>query len=83
MLTGQVYKLRSPNPRYLASLPTYDSSDPTKDWGFPDLSVNKKVCHQFKSGQKDKSEATGEKVLKDLPILSDQPSASIKVVIAF
>ncbi|EOY20866.1 hypothetical protein QUC31_007067 [Theobroma cacao] len=76
--TGQVYKLRSPNPRYLASLPTYDSSDPTKDWGFPDLSVNKKVCHQFKSGQKDKSEATGEKVLKDLPILSDQPSASIK-----
>ncbi|XWS60780.1 hypothetical protein CRYUN_Cryun07bG0066500 [Craigia yunnanensis] len=76
--TGQVYKLRSPSPKYLASLSTYDSSDPTKDWAFPDISVNKKASLQFKSTQKHKSEATGEKVLKDLSILSDQPSASVK-----
>ncbi|KAJ4840178.1 hypothetical protein Tsubulata_002926 [Turnera subulata] len=47
--TGQVYKLRSPSARYLASLSIYDSSNPTKDWGFPkftvsmqDISLNKK-----------------------------------------
>ncbi|XP_031372479.1 uncharacterized protein LOC116187712 isoform X1 [Punica granatum] len=38
--TGQVYKLRSPSARYLASLSSYDSSNPTKDWGFPDFSVD-------------------------------------------
>ncbi|XVE57186.1 hypothetical protein DITRI_Ditri04bG0071600 [Diplodiscus trichospermus] len=76
--TGQVYKLRSPSPRHLASLSTYDSSDPTKDWAFPNLSVNKKASLQFKSKQKHKSEAAGEKVLKDFSILSDQPSASVK-----
>ncbi|XP_022738177.1 uncharacterized protein LOC111290923 isoform X3 [Durio zibethinus] len=76
--TGQVYKLRSPSPRYLASLSKYDSSHPTKDWGFPDLSVIKKASLQFKSRQKHKSEATGEKGLKDLSISSDQPFASVK-----
>ena len=78
-----MYKLRNPSPKYLASLSTYDSSDPTKDWAFPDLSVSKKISIQFKSTQKHKSEATGEKVLKDLSILSDQPSASVKVAFAF
>ncbi|XVF09332.1 hypothetical protein REPUB_Repub07fG0083500 [Reevesia pubescens] len=76
--TGQAYRLRSPNQRYLASLSTYDSSDPTKDWGFPDLSVNKKASLQFKSRQKHKSEATGEKGLKDLSTFLDCPSASVK-----
>ncbi|XP_019088271.1 PREDICTED: uncharacterized protein LOC104721392 isoform X3 [Camelina sativa] len=37
--TGQVYKLRNPSAKYLASLSVYDSSDPTKDWGFPDIST--------------------------------------------
>ncbi|MBA0711217.1 hypothetical protein Golax_010425, partial [Gossypium laxum] len=74
----QVYKLRTPCPRYLASLSTYDSSDPTKDWGFPDLLVNKKSFVQFKSRQKQKSEATREKGLKDLSMLSDQLSTSLK-----
>ncbi|XP_058102927.1 uncharacterized protein LOC131246627 [Magnolia sinica] len=40
VVSGQVYKLRSPSARYLASLSTYDSSNPTKDWGFPDLLAN-------------------------------------------
>ncbi|XP_019052537.1 PREDICTED: uncharacterized protein LOC104593125 isoform X3 [Nelumbo nucifera] len=39
--SGEVYKLRSPNAKYLASLSTYDSANPTKDWGFPDLLVDK------------------------------------------
>ncbi|KAJ8753625.1 hypothetical protein K2173_022866 [Erythroxylum novogranatense] len=37
--TGQVYKLHNPSARYLASLSTYDSSNPTKDWGFPIMSI--------------------------------------------
>ncbi|CAL1390522.1 unnamed protein product [Linum trigynum] len=36
--TGQIYKLRNPSSKYLASLSTYDSSNPTKDWCFPELS---------------------------------------------
>lgn len=35
--TGRIYKLRSPSKKYLASMSTFDSSNPTKDWGFPDL----------------------------------------------
>ncbi|CAL9206795.1 unnamed protein product [Musa hybrid cultivar] len=38
--SGKVYRLRSPNRRYLASISTFDSSNPTKDWGFPDLYAN-------------------------------------------
>ncbi|XP_024005766.1 uncharacterized protein LOC18029120 isoform X2 [Eutrema salsugineum] len=37
--TGQVYKLRNPSAKHLASLSVYDSSNPTKDWGFPDIST--------------------------------------------
>ncbi|CAA7019937.1 unnamed protein product [Microthlaspi erraticum] len=37
--TGQVYKLRNPSPKHLASFLVYDSSNPTKDWGFPDIST--------------------------------------------
>lgn len=37
---GQVYQLKTPSMKYLTSLPTFDSSDPTKDWGYPKLSVD-------------------------------------------
>lgn len=37
-----MYKLRSPSVGYLATLSVYDSSNPTKEWGFPELSVGKK-----------------------------------------
>ncbi|XP_062028076.1 uncharacterized protein LOC133743991 [Rosa rugosa] len=47
--TGQVYKLRTPSKQYLASLSTYDSSNPTKDWGFPELSDNREVLPHAKS----------------------------------
>ncbi|KAK9669482.1 hypothetical protein RND81_13G133800 [Saponaria officinalis] len=36
--SGQVYKLRIPNAGYLSTLSSYDASNPTKDWGFPELS---------------------------------------------
>ncbi|KAL4559733.1 hypothetical protein LXL04_031878 [Taraxacum kok-saghyz] len=37
--SGRVYKLRSPKVAYLATLSCYDSSYPTKDWGFPELTT--------------------------------------------
>ncbi|KAG8053314.1 hypothetical protein GUJ93_ZPchr0001g32965 [Zizania palustris] len=38
--SGKLYRLRNPSRKYLASLSSYDSSNPTKDWGFPDICVN-------------------------------------------
>ncbi|KAL6626834.1 hypothetical protein ACP70R_030560 [Stipagrostis hirtigluma subsp. patula] len=38
--TGKLYRLRNPSRKYLASLCAYDSSNPTKDWGFPDIYAN-------------------------------------------
>nr|CAB3504408.1 unnamed protein product [Digitaria exilis] len=37
---GKLYRLRNPSRKYLASLSAYDSSNPTKDWGFPDICAN-------------------------------------------
>ncbi|KAG0495605.1 hypothetical protein HPP92_000296 [Vanilla planifolia] len=33
----RVYRLKSPSSTYLASVSTYDSSNPTKDWKFPNI----------------------------------------------
>ncbi|KAI3512893.1 hypothetical protein L1887_20215 [Cichorium endivia] len=41
--SGRVYKLRNPKAAYLASLSFYDSSNPTKDWGFPELKMEKEI----------------------------------------
>lgn len=49
--SGRVYKLRSPKVAYLASLSSYDSSNPTKDWGFPELSMEKETQPIAKSSQ--------------------------------
>ncbi|KAK9926841.1 hypothetical protein M0R45_024050 [Rubus argutus] len=57
--TGQIYKLRTPSKRYLASLSTYDSSNPTKDWGFPELSVNREILPLSKSSAKGESKTAG------------------------
>ncbi|WVZ72451.1 hypothetical protein U9M48_020910 [Paspalum notatum var. saurae] len=38
--TGKLYRLRNPSRKYLASLSAYDSSNPTKDWKFPDIYAN-------------------------------------------
>ncbi|XP_059657928.1 uncharacterized protein LOC132304329 [Cornus florida] len=77
--SGQIYKLRSPSARYLGSLPTYDSSNPTKDWGFPELSMDKQMRTMPKSSGKCESEMTEEVPSnRDLSLLPDGLSASRK-----
>uniref|UniRef100_A0A0D9UX97 G-patch domain-containing protein n=1 Tax=Leersia perrieri TaxID=77586 RepID=A0A0D9UX97_9ORYZ len=38
--SGKIYRLRNPSRKHLASLSSYDSSNPTKDWGFPNIYAN-------------------------------------------
>ncbi|KZV52171.1 hypothetical protein F511_07126 [Dorcoceras hygrometricum] len=38
--TGRIYRLKIPSLQYVTSLSSYDASNPTKDWGFPELSIN-------------------------------------------
>uniref|UniRef100_A0ACD5VNN6 Uncharacterized protein n=1 Tax=Avena sativa TaxID=4498 RepID=A0ACD5VNN6_AVESA len=38
--SGKLYRLRNPSRKYWTSLSAYDSSNPTKDWGFPDIYDN-------------------------------------------
>jgi hypothetical protein len=40
IFSGKLYRLRNPSRKYWASLSAYDSSNPTKDWGFPDIYAN-------------------------------------------
>jgi len=74
LLSGQVYRLRNPSARYVASLSSYDSADPTKDWDFPQLSSNTNSTHVSKSSQSTPS--TEIPTAKDLPTLPSQLSAS-------
>ena len=43
LFLGQIYRLKRPSSQYLASVLTYDSSNPTRDWGFPPLSLNSEI----------------------------------------
>ncbi|XP_054807291.1 uncharacterized protein LOC129309659 [Prosopis cineraria] len=74
--TGQVYKLRNPNASYLASLSTYDSANPTKEWGFPPLSSDWKITHISKSSESSASVSGGVCNEKGLPVLPNQLAAS-------
>lgn len=76
LLSGQVYRLRNPSARYVASLSSYDSADPTKDWDFPQLSSNTNSTHVSKSSQSTPSTSTEIPMVKDLPTLPSQLSAS-------
>ncbi|KAL6973183.1 hypothetical protein U1Q18_027363 [Sarracenia purpurea var. burkii] len=67
--SGQVYKLRTPSARYLVSLSTYDSSNPTKDWGFPELSINRKFQALPASGGNWEA-----KMVKGMPVQQNLPS---------
>ena len=74
--SGQVYKLRNPGAKYLASLSTYDSTNPTKDWGFPELSIDRQIqALPVSSGNCEKM-TKGVPVHKDLPSLPSQLAAS-------
>ena len=80
LLSGQVYKLRTPNAAYLASLSTYDSSNPTKDWEFPELSVDRHSLPFSKSsGNHVLKTAAGASISKDFSTLLDNLSESEKV----
>ncbi|XP_011042231.1 PREDICTED: uncharacterized protein LOC105137965 [Populus euphratica] len=75
--TGQVYKLHSPSTRYLASMSTYDSSNPTKGWDFPELSITMQDSPLIKSSGKGESiSADGDADSKCTTVLSNQLSAS-------
>ncbi|KAL5979477.1 hypothetical protein ACLOJK_019381 [Asimina triloba] len=76
VVSGQVYKLRSPSTRYLTSLSTYDSSNPTKDWGFPDLLVN--MCKaspkeiEMSHGSENPDEDSHPKPVEPFPVKEKQ-----------
>ncbi|KAL5723909.1 hypothetical protein ACHQM5_007243 [Ranunculus cassubicifolius] len=58
--SGQVYRLKTPSLKYLSSLATYDSSNPTRDWGFPELTSEKQMA------------AAESPALPDQPIISEK-----------
>ncbi|KAF3968611.1 hypothetical protein CMV_007521 [Castanea mollissima] len=77
VMSGQVYKLRTPNGRYIAPLSTYDSSNPRKGWGFPELSVDRHPLPFSKSsGNHVSKTADGVPTIEDLSTLPDNLSAS-------
>ncbi|RLN23748.1 hypothetical protein C2845_PM07G00220 [Panicum miliaceum] len=67
--TGKLYRLRNPSRKYLASLSAYDSSNPTKDWGFPDIytnpdiNLNKQPTAWYQSEVADESSIEGDYML--------------------
>ncbi|CAK8566737.1 unnamed protein product [Lathyrus sativus] len=77
--TGQVYRLRNPSARYVASLSSYDSSNPTKHWNFPQLSSNTNSAHVSKSGESTPFTSKEISTEKDLPMLPSQLSASKQI----
>ncbi|KAF0921198.1 hypothetical protein E2562_039310 [Oryza meyeriana var. granulata] len=56
--SGKIYRLRKPSTKYLASLSSYDSSNPTKDWGFPNIYANPDNNLQKQSTAQCQSEVT-------------------------
>ncbi|KAL3642328.1 hypothetical protein CASFOL_013143 [Castilleja foliolosa] len=66
--SGRLYRLRTPSSKYLASLPFYDASYPTKDWGFPQLSVKSHIEKLSEQPESQNLEAIG--VYKDKPLSS-------------
>ncbi|KAF9626627.1 hypothetical protein IFM89_037420 [Coptis chinensis] len=70
--TGQVYRLKSPSMKYLASLSTYDSSNPTKDWGFPDIVFDKQGYDSPKLWEIRDSETPGVPDFGKFSALSDK-----------
>ncbi|CAJ2644556.1 uncharacterized protein LOC123898595 isoform X2 [Trifolium pratense] len=71
-----VYRLRNPSARYVASLSTYDSADPTKDWDFPQLSSNTNSVHVSMSGESTPNSSNKIHTEKELSMLPSQLSAS-------
>ncbi|KAK7411090.1 hypothetical protein VNO78_02479 [Psophocarpus tetragonolobus] len=79
LLSGHVYRLRNPSAKYVASLSTYDSSNPTKHWDFPQLSPDRKITHLCKSSESSTSASDEILIEKDLSSLPRQLSASKQI----
>ncbi|KAK6123532.1 hypothetical protein DH2020_042725 [Rehmannia glutinosa] len=69
--SGRVYRLRTPSLQYLASLSVYDASNPTKDWGFPQLSIKN---HTEKLPEQSESQN-----LEGLGVRKDKSLSSVKL----
>lgn len=74
--SGQVYRLRTPSAKYLASLSCYDSCNPTKDWGFPEISPLSEPTKKVESKSSDEVIEC-----KGTPNLPDHLAAFGKVII--
>jgi hypothetical protein len=64
LISGKLYRLRNPSRKYLASLSAYDSSNPTKDWGFPDIYANPDINLNKQSTAQSQSEVADESSIK-------------------
>ncbi|CAH9090244.1 unnamed protein product [Cuscuta europaea] len=74
--SGNIYRLRNPSSQYLASLSTYDSSNPTKDWCFPQILMDRLSRADTTSSQGCDSKAPAGVVgQKDIRLSSEQISA--------
>ncbi|CAH9127879.1 unnamed protein product [Cuscuta epithymum] len=74
--SGNIYRLRNPSSQYLASLSNYDSSNPTKDWCFPQILMDRLVRTDTTSSQGCDSKAPAGVVgQKDISLSSEQISA--------
>ncbi|KAL0417147.1 UNVERIFIED_CONTAM: hypothetical protein Slati_3546600 [Sesamum latifolium] len=72
--SGRIYRLRIPSLQYLASLSVYDASNPTKDWGFPQLSIKNQTEKLRKDDQQSESQG-----LESLGVRKDKNMSSIKL----
>lgn len=60
----------------VTSLSTYDSSNPTEHWDFPQLSPYRKITHHSKSSESSASASVETPIEKDLSASPSQLSAS-------
>ena len=83
-MLGQIYKLRNPSAKFLGSLPTFDSSNPTKDWGFPELSFQEQPLPDSKCREKTESKSADVVLVgDDFPQLQNQLPSLEKVNVIF
>ncbi|XP_011071920.1 uncharacterized protein LOC105157253 isoform X2 [Sesamum indicum] len=72
--SGRIYRLRIPSLQYLASLSVYDASNPTKDWGFPQLSIKNQTEKLAKDDQQSESQS-----LESLGVRKGKNLSSLKL----
>ncbi|KAL8457914.1 hypothetical protein ACS0TY_034868 [Phlomoides rotata] len=77
--SGRIYRLKIPSLQYVATLSVYDASNPTKDWDFPQISIQSQKEKLPKSDQQPESQSSeGLAVRKDKSLSSVKLSPSKK-----